>query len=60
MLHNDLHIYHYKMQIVQALKPIVQPHHHKVLQEIDVRNLWISDEQHYNLSSYANKEHSCY
>lgn len=65
ILHKDLNFHPYKIQIVQALKPTDLPARlhfaETILQhEIDVHNLWMSDEAHFHLSGYTNKQNSRY
>lgn len=65
ILKNDLHFHPFKIQVVQALKP---QHYisrvqfcQQLLNLIDqdgqlVHNLWMSDEAHFHLSGYVNKQ----
>lgn len=69
ILHDDLHLHPYKIQIVQALNPRDYPirigfcEHMLRLFEDDpllAHNLWMSDEAHFHLSGYVNKQNFRY
>lgn len=65
ILHNDLHHHPYKIQIVQALNEADYATRRRFCEEflnlVDqdediVHNLWMSDEAHFHLSGYVNKQ----
>lgn len=69
ILHKDLNFHPYKLQIVQCLKP--NDYQQRILfcetmlrmfQENDdqVNNLWMSDEAHFHLSGFVNKQNFRY
>lgn len=65
ILHKDLNLHPYKIQIVQALKPTDYParlHFSEIMltRGIDIHNLWFSDEAHFHLSGYTNKQNCRY
>lgn len=69
ILKNDLHYHPYKMQIVQALQPNDYNHRIRFCQAMlnvigtngeRVHNLWMSDEAHFHLSGYVNKQNFRY
>ena len=69
ILHQDLHMHPYKIQIVQALNPndsvIRRDFCENILQLFEdnprlIHNLWMSDEAHFHMSGYVNKQNYRY
>lgn len=69
ILHRDLHFHPYKIQIVQALKETDYVSRQRFCEEfLDLINqdegiinhLWMSDEAHFHLSGYVNKQNFRY
>ena len=65
ILHNDLHYHPYKIQIVQALNTHDYGARVRFCQEmLDlinededlVNNIWVSDEAHFHVSGFVNKQ----
>jgi len=68
ILHNDLHYHLYKIQILQALNTCDYGARVRFCQEmLDligenedlVNNIWMSDEAHFHLSGFVNKQNFC-
>lgn len=69
ILHKDLNFHPYKIQIVQSLKPTDNQKRLQFCEEMarrleenvdQVNNLWMSDEAHFHLSGFVNKQNFRY